>query len=214
MFGRQGNEHVCIDAPAARLRMLLVVSAWVGWRDFGWVFACTLLVGGLGCGYSLGGANFQTPVSATAEWHASNGPLLAEYLKTLPQSAVGQPLKGIRLSGDSEGSRWLEGQIYRGVPVGLPEGLGVRLVDDGQRVLAFVWVENGAAAYELQACESGEQEGIRARLAGGGSYAWTRVLSEHGVVYTACPPPEWLPQEGPLGDGQSPPTTSTEDFRG
>ncbi len=193
--------------------MFTVVNGWIRYPKLGRLVAWMLLSSGMACGHPLGTVNAQAKISATAEWHASNGPLLAEYLKTLPENAVGQPLKGIRLSGDSESSRWLEGQVYRGVPSGLPEGLGVRLVDDGQRVLAFVWLESGASPYELQACESGEQKGIRARLAGGGAYAWIRVRPEHGVVYTACPPVEWLPTEG----SSSPvahPAPPTAEFRG
>jgi hypothetical protein len=213
MLQRQGAERVFGRTPRHLSRMFTVVNGWIRYPKIGRLVAWMLLSSGMACGHPLGTVNAQAQVSATAEWHASNGPLLAEYLKTLPENAIGQPLKGIRLSGDSESPRWLEGQVYRGVPSGLPEGLGVRLVDDGQGVLAFVWLENGASPYELQACESGEQKGIRARLAGGGAYAWMRVRPEHGVVYTACPPVEWLPTEG-SSSPVAPPAPPPAEFRG
>ncbi|HIL80795.1 MAG TPA: hypothetical protein EYG54_05975 [Myxococcales bacterium] len=166
-------------------------------RSAAWAVLVVLLLPS-GCFTLLGGGGgppSPPPFSATSEWHASNGPLLAEYLKTLPPSAIGQPLKGIRLSGDSGASRWLEGQVYLGVPAGLPEGVGARLVDDGQRVIAFVWVEDGADALTLEPCETGEQAGIRARLAGGGPFAWKQLRAVHGVVYTVCPPEGWVPPD-------------------
>jgi hypothetical protein len=179
-------------------------------RSAAWAVLVVLLLlcGGFGCLTLLGGGGpppLPPTFSATSEWHASNGPLLAEYLKTLPSSAIGQPLKGIRLSGDSGAPRWLEGQVYLGVPAGLPEGVGVRLVDDGQRVIAFVWVENGADALTLEPCEAGEQAGMRARLAGGGPFAWKQLRAEHGVVYTACPPGDWVLPDAPWRQPNSAP---------
>jgi len=164
------------------------------------VFVLVILFGGFGCATPLVGGGSppeQRPFSATSEWHATNGPLLAEYLKTLPPSAIGEPLKGIRLSGVSGASRWLEGQVYLGVPTGLPEGVGARLVEDGQRVIAYVWIEEGGDALTLEPCEVGEQAGIRARLAGGGPFAWKQLRSDHGVVYTACPPEDWVRPDAP-----------------
>jgi hypothetical protein len=145
------------------------------------------------------------PPSASSEWYAANGPLLAEYLKTLPASSIGQPLKGIRLAGDPEESRWLEGQTYLGVPTGLPAGVGVRLVDDGNRVLAYLWLDAGAEPYGLEPCSSGEQKGIRARRAGGGPHAWKALEAQHGVVYTACPPEVWIPAWAPSRRPSPPP---------
>jgi len=152
---------------------------------------------GSGCSVPLIPQAPVARVSATPEWFESNGPLLAEYLRTLPDSAIGQPLRGIRLSGKGEGLRWLEGQTYLGVPEGLPSGVEVRMIGDGRRVVAYVWVERGGGEYVLEPCESGEQEGIRARLAGGGPYAWKALKPEHGVVYTVCPPEEWVPDPLP-----------------
>ena len=161
-----------------------------------WLLSRVLLLAlVVACGSQRGLPPRPVPPSADPEWFARNGPLLAEYLKTLPPHSVGQPLKGIRLSGDPDEARWLEGQVYRGVPNALPQGVGVRLMDDGERVVAYVWVEPGADGYVLEPCESGEQEGIRARLAGGGAHAWETLESRHGVVYTTCPPADWLSAE-------------------
>ena len=159
------------------------------------VLALVLL--GPGCGYPLARSPAEARISATPEWFASNGPLLAEYLRTLPPSAVGKPLRGIRLSGESGDSRWLEGQTYLGVPDTIPAGVGVRMIDDGRRVVAYVWVERGGGEFLLEPCESGEQEGIRARRAGGGPYAWKTLKPQHGLVYTACPPEDWVPDDAP-----------------
>jgi hypothetical protein len=161
------------------------------------VGAFTLLLLGLACGHPGGPSASQTPISATPEWFASNGPLLAEYLRTLPPTDIGKPLRGIRLAGEGASSRWLEGQTYLGVPGGIPAGVGVRLIDDGRRVVAYVWVEHGGGEYVLEPCESGEQEGIRARRAGGGPYAWKALKPEHGLVYTVCPPEDWIPDDAP-----------------
>lgn len=169
-------------------------SAWSGWGVWG---AALLLGFALACGTPRGLEPRDIPASASDEWYAHNGPLLAEYLKTLPATAIGKPLKGIRLAGYSNDSRWLEGQTYLGVPPGLPEGVEARLVDDGTRVEAYLWVKPGAAPYALEACEAGEQEGIRARRAGGGVHAWMRLEAAHGVVYTACPPEAWIPASAP-----------------
>lgn len=151
----------------------------------------------LACGTSGGLQPRVIPATASEEWYASNGPLLAEYLKTLPASGIGEPLKGIRLAGNSKDSRWLEGQTYLGVPPGLPEGVEARLVDDGTTAGAYLWLNPGAEPYVLEACDSGEQKGIRARRAGGGVHAWTKLEAAHGVVYTACPPDAWIPEFAP-----------------
>ncbi|MDE0884810.1 MAG: hypothetical protein OSB70_04700 [Myxococcota bacterium] len=174
-------------------------------------FLALLWLGFIACGHPFGSAPRERAASATPKWYAQNGPLLAEYLETLPSEQIGQPLKGIRLSGEAGAPRWLEGQTYLGVPSGLPEGISVRLVKDGARTFAYVWasdevwVSDEDAGFSLEPCADGEQKGIRARQAGGGSYAWTVISPAHGVVYTACPPEDWLPEAsstpGPLGSG-------------
>ena len=128
--------------------------------------------------------------SANSTWYAENAPLIKAYLDTLSNAAMAQPLPGIRLS---DGELWLKGYRYLGIPQDLPAGLSVRLVksEDGQ-VYAYLWVTDGAPSFPLKACESGPQEGIRARQAGGGVYAWKSLSWEHGVVYTECPPEAWL----------------------
>ena len=59
-------------------------------------------------------------------WRQRNLPLLKEYLATLPADAVGRPVRGITLS---DGSRWLEGYVFRGRPSGLEAGLHVALLE-------------------------------------------------------------------------------------
>lgn len=189
MRSRQGRRRTGVRVAPQRepVRLRLGVSA----------FALVSL--GLACGHPLGRPALETQISATPEWFASNGPLLAEYLRTLPPSAIGKPLRGIRLSAEDSDSRWLEGQTYLGVPGGIPAGVGVRMIDDGRRVVAYVWVEPGGGEYLLEPCESGEQEGLRARRAGGGPYAWKALKPEHGLVYTACPPEDWISDHAPSG---------------
>ncbi|MDG2332665.1 MAG: hypothetical protein P8Q97_00430 [Myxococcota bacterium] len=178
------------------LRNRAEVSIPLGGR----VAACFLVLfwfGFTACANPLRSAPRERPASATPKWYAQNGPLLAEYLETLPPEQIGQPLKGIRLSGEADGLRWLEGQTYLGIPSGLPSGVSVRLVTDGARTFAYIWVNDEAAEFTLEPCADGEQKGIRARQAGGAPYAWTVISPAHGVVYTACPPESWLP-DAPL----------------
>ena len=187
--------------PRILRRFSVLHSAW-GCRR---AVAVALFLGvALACGTPRGLQPREIPASASEEWYASNGPLLAEYLKTLPASGIGKPLKGIRLAGNANDSRWLEGQTYLGIPSGLPDGVEVRLVDDGTRAVAYLWVMSGAEPYVLEACASGEQEGIRARRAGGGVHAWTKLEAAHGVVYTGCPPDAWIPAFAPSRQPEPP----------
>jgi len=149
-----------------------------------------------GCGRLRGGGDVG-PVfteSMTPQWYTSNAPLLIDYLDTLPDGKIGKPLDGILLS---DGKHWLAGLVYLGRPKGLPEGVNVRLLDDGQTAIAYVWLDPGAAPLTLEPCPSGSQRGIRARRAGGGPYAWRALEPEHGLVYTVCPPAAWLPADRP-----------------
>ena len=128
------------------------------------------------------------------ECSAGNVPIMTAYLETLPDDAIGAPVDGILLS---DGQRWLAGQTYLGAPAGLPDGVNVRLLDDGLLVTAFVWLDPGAEPFVLEPCDDGPQRGIRARQAGGGAYAWRALQAEHGLVYTICPPEAWLPADRP-----------------
>ncbi len=151
---------------------------------------------GSGCGVpGLGGGDPpEIQESMSPQWFASNAPLLTDYLATLPAASVGSPIDGILLS---DGVRWLAGLTYLGEPAGLPEGVNVRLLDDGTIVTAYVWLDPGTASFSLQPCNDGPQRGIRARLAGGGAYAWRALEPDHGLVYTICPPAAWLPEDRP-----------------
>lgn len=156
-----------------------------------------------GCGIpGMGGPG--PPViteSMSPEWYASNAPLLTDYLSTLPDSAIGTPIDGILLS---DGQHWLAGLTYLGEPAGLPDGVHVRLLDDGTLVTAYVWLDPGAEPFVLEPCESGPQRGIRARRAGGGAYAWRALEPDHGLVATICPPAEWLPADRPSNRPRDP----------
>lgn len=127
--------------------------------------------------------------TANPAWYAENEPLIMAYLETLPDSSIGKSLPGIRLS---DGNLWLEGYTYIGKPSDLPPGLSVRLVEKGDKVYAYLWVAESAAPFELDSCEGGDQQGIRARRAGGGVHAWKMLDAKRGVVYTECPPRAWL----------------------
>lgn len=155
-----------------------------------------VLAGSIGCGLfgRSGGGEPVFTESMTPAWYAANAPLLTDYLDTLPGSAVGTRIDGILLS---DGQRWLAGTTFLGEPQGLPSGVNVRLLDDEVRVIAYVWLEEGAAPFTLEPCADGPQRGIRARRAGGGAYTWRALLPEHGLVYTICPPPAWVPAERP-----------------
>ncbi len=156
-------------------------------RVLGAAWLATVAACGSPVGVSLSTIPFEK--SSKPEWFDANAPLLTEYLKTLPLSAVGQPLKGIRLS---DGELWLADSIYLGEPDGLPEGLGARLIDESHGVVAYLWLEKGADPFALRRCESGAHKGLKALRAGGGVYAWQLLRAEHGLVYSVCPPDEWL----------------------
>jgi hypothetical protein len=128
------------------------------------------------------------------EWYATNLPLMTAYLQTLPDSAIGRPLDGILIS---DGRRWFEGVTYLGKPEGLPKGIEVRLLDDGVQPRAYMWVAPGGEPYPLESCTEPPFKGIRAVRLGGGPYAWKSLRPEHGVVFTPCPPPAWLPEDRP-----------------
>lgn len=169
----------CGGFGAGRLAVLLGAALWLA-----------------GCGL-IGGRGGGGPVyteSMSPAWYQSNAPIMTEYLRTLPESAVGQPIDGILLS---DGQHWLAGTTYLGVPAGVPAGVNVRLVDDGTQVFAYLWLEEGAEPFVLEPCSDGPQRGIRARRAGGGAYAWRSLKPEHGLVYTQCPPPAWVPADRP-----------------
>lgn len=171
-------------------------SRWTDTADTaaaGLVLAIGLVAGGCGLVGGGGGPPVFAP-SMSPGWYASNAPILTDYLDTLPNSSVGQPIDGILLS---DGQRWLAGETYLGEPTGLPEGVNVRLLDDGTMVIAYVWLDLGATALVLEPCADGPQRGIRARMAGGGSYAWRALEPEHGLVYTICPPDAWVPADRP-----------------
>ncbi|MAI27302.1 MAG: hypothetical protein CMN75_14845 [Spirochaeta sp.] len=133
--------------------------------------------------------------SAAPAWYAQNGPIIKAYLESLPPSSVGSKLPGIRLS---DGKLWLEGLTYLGPGQNLPPGLRVRLVEDESALYAYLWLEEGAEPLLLTACRDGSQKGIRARQAGGGVFAWKQLSAKAGVVYTECPPAEWLPEGATL----------------
>ena len=133
--------------------------------------------------------------SAAPAWYAQNGPIIRAYLESLPQSAVGSKLPGIRLS---DGKLWLEGLTYLGPGQNLPPGLLVRLVGDESALYAYLWLEEGAEPLLLTPCRDGPQKGIRSRQAGGGVFAWKQLSAKAGVVYTECPPAEWLPEGATL----------------
>lgn len=130
-------------------------------------------------------------LSANPAWYGQNGPIIKAYLASLPKSLVGSELPGIRLS---DGNLWLEGFTYLGPGRDLPPGLSARFVEDDAVVYAYLWMEEGAQPLSLESCADGSQKGIRARQAGGGVFAWKQLSAKEGVVYTECPPLNWLPE--------------------
>ncbi len=176
----------------ARLRLLLASS-----RKSAFMTAFGLLVSILvaGCGVIPGLRPASEPgpalqASAAPVWYARNEPLIKAYLESLPNSAIGKSLPGIRLS---DGNLWLGEYIYLGPGLKTPPGLSVRLVENQQILYAYMWMEEGADPYALTPCPDGPQKGIRARKAGGGAFAWKQLNAKEGVIYTECPPDDWLP---------------------
>ena len=128
--------------------------------------------------------------SAAPAWYGQNGPIIKAYLESLPRSSIGKELPGIRLS---DGKLWLEGYTYLGPGRNLPPGLSARFFRQGTSLYAYLWLAEGAEPLQLTSCGAGPQKGIRARQAGGGVFAWKQLSAKAGVVYTECPPSDWLP---------------------
>lgn len=181
----QGSGTKGVERPNQRPCWALVILA--------------LLVGGCGL-LGRGGEPVMTE-SMTPQWYAQNAVILTDYLDTLPASQIGHPLSGILLS---DGEHWLAGEVYLGSPADLPEGVNVRLLSQDGEVTAYIWLDPGAAPLDLTPCESGPQRGIRARRAGGGAYTWRTLKPDHGLVYTICPPANWLPKNLPLTSAPPP----------
>jgi len=154
-----------------------------------------------GCG--LRGPSVPAEEPRPPEWYTTNVPLMAAYLETLPDAAIGQTLDGILIS---DGRRWFEGFTYLGQPEDLPDGLRVRMLDDGTRPRAYMWLDDGSEPYSLVACSEPPFKGIRAVKLGDGPYAWKSLQPEHGVVFTPCMPPTWLPATRP----SNPPPSGNE----
>ena len=149
-----------------------------------------------GCGIIPGLRSTPAPgpalqPSAAPIWYQRNAPVIKAYLSSLSNSAIGKSLPGIRLS---DGKLWLEDYTYRGPGLDTPPGLSVRLVENEQILYAYMWVEEDADPFTLTPCPDGPQKGIRARRAGGGAFAWKQLNFKEGVVYTECPPENWLPE--------------------
>ncbi len=147
------------------------------------VSACWAVPGG-----SRGRRGGEQLQSRSPEWVERNAPLVVAYLSTLPSDAVGQPMRGIRLS---DGRRWYEGDIYRGQARMDDAKQHVHLIEQRGVLRAVLWIDEGGSALPLEACE-GEWAGIRAERLGGGAYAWRALRAEHGVVVSPCPPEEWI----------------------
>lgn len=136
-------------------------------------------------------------LTADPAWYKKNETLIEAYLESLPDSSIGKVLPGIRLS---DGELWLKGYFYLGQGVNIPQGLSVRLVRKEKRIYAYVWVDESLDSFIFEPCQERGQKGIRARQAGGGTFAWMKLNAESGVVYTQCPPEAWLPASGLLSD--------------
>jgi hypothetical protein len=143
-----------------------------------------------GCG---GGGRPTGPASTipgSPAWYAASTPLAIEYLRTLPDSAIGQPMAGIVLA---DGQRWLEGFVYRGVvPVEHPGMHVVSVVPPLERPETLVWIDEGGEPWLLPEC-GGDLVGIRARTIAGEVYTWKALRPGSGIVRTACPPEDWPP---------------------
>jgi hypothetical protein len=147
---------------------------------------------------SSGPSNSASPASMSPDWLARSSPLAVEYLRTLPDTRIGQPLSGIGLPG---GVRWLEGFVYLGrIETGHP-GLNVvalRTPDEGPATL--LWIDEDGAPFPLAVCPP-EELGIRARVISGEVYTWKSLRPGDGVVSTECPPATW---QRPAPEGPAP----------
>jgi len=163
-------------------RCLLLASAALGSVA---VLGCAAVPGG---GQSRGlRAPLQQPM--TEQWYQANAPIVREYLANLPDASLGRALDGIPLS---DGTRWFEGDIYRGRRRDIAPGLTVVLLERDARTRAYLWLEEGSPPLPLEACKAGEDAGLRARRLGGALYAWRELSPDHGIVVTTCPPADWL----------------------
>ena len=158
---------------------------------------CVCALAALGSGCAGGGpaqpSGPPATVPGTAAWHASSSPLAVEYLRTLPDERIGEPLAGIPLS---DGRRWLKDFIYLGrVPVEHPGMTVVSVQLPPDEPVTFVWIEPDGEPWPLPACEPVEK-GVRARTLSGHVYTWKALRPGAGIVSLECPPPIW-PAPGP-----------------
>ncbi len=117
-------------------------------------------------------------------------PIAIEYLRTLPDERIGQPLAGIPLS---DGRRWLEGFVYYGaVDVEHPGMHVVGLASPAGEPLVLAWIDEEGEPWPLPDCAA-EQKGVRARTLAGQVYTWRALRPGDGLVWPTCPPEAWLP---------------------
>jgi len=129
-------------------------------------------------------------------------PLAIEYVRTLPDDLIGQPLAGIPLS---EGGRWLEGFVYEGVVrVNHPGMQVVELTAPDGTSTTLVWIDEGGEPWLLPGCgtgDGGSKVGVRARTISGEVYTWKSLRPGAGLVAVQCPPAVWA-APGPAGNAR------------
>jgi hypothetical protein len=187
-----------LNCSAANWRRYLILSV-----------ASIVLVGAPAACRNLGEDKAPTAIAdggdalnfvGTHEWRRANEPLVKEYLVTLPASAVGQQLRGIRLS---DGHRWLEGYVLEGWRKDLLPEAHIILLSKDDYDYAYLWLEDGTEPLPMAACEN-DGEGVRVRRLSGEILPWRSLRPEHGVVYTLCPGN--LPAEARDNSSQGPPS--------
>lgn len=146
----------------------------------------------LACG-GRGAAPPRDPTGlGSPAWLAMRTPLAIEYLNTLPDTRIGEPLEGLPFGSEE---RWLAGFVYHGeVRVDHPGLRVVALADPLGEPVRLVWVEDGGEPWSLPSCgtDSGvDKVGVRARDIAGEVYTWKSLAPGAGIVKLACPPPDW-----------------------
>lgn len=144
------------------------------------------------------------PLSAAglADWLAVNNPRVIDYLQALHAGDVGRILDGVALS---DGGRALAGLRYRGRVSGVHPGTWIHLLEGERGMVAYLWLEPGAAPLALPGCPGPRPPdwwpGREAAVLSGDVYTFRQLTAEAGVVTTHCVPPAWRSAAG--GEGRA-----------
>jgi hypothetical protein len=133
------------------------------------------------------------PVDPASRQAAYDAPVI-DYLEALGPEDVGRVLEGVRAdpAADPESDEvLLEGVRYLGPVSGLPEHVHMHLIQRGEELVAYLWVDTEGRPFPLPDCNP-RRVGFRAQRIWGPIYTWTAAQPGDGVLISACPAPSWV----------------------